>query len=180
MAIRNHRIQKYKEICSEIQNIVKNSQLEIKAIYLNGYLEFYPKGVNSLDEKLIEDNLMWLSNYPNTHKPFKDALNFYKKRKYDRNLLDNLRVSMEQLLKTIMKNDKPIEKQKEDLGNYLKDKKITKEIRNLYSGLLGHFTKYQNNNVKHNEKYNSEEIEFMIYLTGTFIRFLIQLEDREK
>ncbi len=39
------------------------------------------------------------------------------------------------------------------------------------------------NNVKHNDKVNESEIEFMLYLTGTFIRFLFvteSLDDRSE
>jgi hypothetical protein len=36
-----------------------------------------------------------------------------------------------------------------------------------------------NDAVKHNEKYSLDEIEFMIYLTGNFMRLLIQLSKKE-
>jgi len=34
---------------------------------------------------------------------------------------------------------------------------------------------YQNDAVKHGEKYAPHEIEFMIYLTGTFMKLLIEV-----
>lgn len=43
--------------------------------------------------------------------------------------------------------------------------------------LLYNVTKYQNNNVKHSEKCRKSEIELMIYLTGSFIRFIITIMD---
>jgi hypothetical protein len=41
--------------------------------------------------------------------------------------------------------------------------------------LLGGFAMYQNDAVKHGEKYAPHEIEFMIYLTGTFMKLLIEV-----
>ena len=41
-------------------------------------------------------------------------------------------------------------------------------------------TRYNNQNVKHDDKCASVETEYIIYLTGTFIRFLIQIDKREE
>lgn len=49
----------------------------------------------------------------------------------------------------------------------------------MYWKLINYYTKYQNNYAKHNDKVkvDSSEIEFILYLTGTFIRFLLTLGD---
>lgn len=57
----------------------------------------------------------------------------------------------------------------------MKSKGLHAHVTGMYHDLLfSHFTLYQNDAVKHGEKYSSPEIEFMIYLTGTFMRLLIQ------
>jgi hypothetical protein len=41
--------------------------------------------------------------------------------------------------------------------------------------VFGEYRLYQNDAVKHGEAFSEKEIEFMIYLTGTFMRLLLQL-----
>jgi hypothetical protein len=49
----------------------------------------------------------------------------------------------------------------------------------MYKGLLfGPYKQFQNDAVKHEEEFAENDIEFMIYLTGTFMRLLLQLEQK--
>lgn len=142
---------------------------------------FVPSGVRILDDGLVNDILWWLSDYPKVCKAFEQALIIYQTKdeaKY-RNLVDNLRFAVEQLLKQVLNNSKPIEKQQAELGRWLQTKGVNQEVINLYQALLnGPYTKLQNEAVKHNEKpFSTAEIEFLIYLTGTFIRLVLQSEN---
>jgi len=69
-----------------------------------------------------------------------------------------------------------LKNQKGPLGNYLKDKGTPTEIREMFATLVMYYDKYQNEYAKHNDKVRESEVEFMIYLTGTFMRFLLSLE----
>lgn len=137
----------------------------------------YPGGAALLDETLIQENLIWLEDHPSTLKAFEQALGMYLGKdgsKY-RNLLDNLRFAVEQLLRDILQNQKSLENQKDTLLPWLKSKGLHAHVTGMYHDLLfKHFALYQNDAVKHGEKYAPQEIEFMIYLTGTFMRLLIQ------
>ena len=44
-----------------------------------------------------------------------------------------------------------------------------------YLKLFDYYTTYQNNNVKHGENCSYNEIEFVIYLTGSFMRLLLSI-----
>jgi len=88
-----------------------------------------------------------------------------------------LRLSFELLLKKILNNKKSLKNQEKPLSEYLEGKNVPKELRNMYWKLIDYYAKYQNNYAKHYDKVSSLEIEFIIYLTGTFIRFLITLEE---
>ena len=138
----------------------------------------YPLGAKLLDEGSVNDVLAWLENYPKVAKHFEQALKIYYAGdigKY-RNLLDNLRFALEQLLKEVIGNKKSLENQQKELLNWLKQRGIHQEVVNLYNQLLfGQYFMYQNEAVKHNEAFSKDEIEFMIYLTGTFMRLLLQL-----
>ena len=68
----------------------------------------------------------------------------------NRAALDNLRLCIEQLMKETLGNSKPLEKQKDDFGKYLKTKGLPCELRTQALNTLDSFTRYQNNNVKHN------------------------------
>ena len=150
--------------------------IRITKIKNNGII-FQPKGAKLLDEKVVNDVLNWLTSYNIVCKNFKSALEKYQNKIYQRNLIDDLRLSLELLLKEILNNEKSLENQKKPLGKYLEEKNIPKELRNMYWQLINYYTNYQNNYAKHNDKVSSSEIEFLIYLTGVFIRFLITLED---
>ena len=160
----------------EIKEDIDLSLLDIKIKKTkNGEYIFYPAGAKLLDEEVINYILDELDCYPESYKKFESALKKYQEQKYERNLIDDLRLSIELLLKGILKNGKSLDNQQDFLGKYLKDKGTPKEIRNMFTKLIDYYAKYQNENVKHNDKVRESEVEFMIYLTGTFMRFLLSL-----
>jgi hypothetical protein len=141
----------------------------------------YPIGADFLDKEIINRDLLWLMAYPQVLAPFENALKSYTKADKDsrRNIQDDLRLALEELLKAVLNNEKGLENQKDYLLPWLKKKGVDTYIINLYQHLLFvHFKDYQNRSVKHKSKddYSEEEVEFMIYLTGTFMRLLLQLE----
>lgn len=95
--------------------------------------------------------------------------------------MDDLRFSLEVLVKAILKNSKSLENQKAELGNFLKKHSISVEIRNLYTDkILEFYTAYQNHNVKHNENYNDIEVDFIFEQTVVLMRLLIKLDNKKK
>jgi tetratricopeptide (TPR) repeat protein len=141
----------------------------------------YPSGDLFLDKGIIDCTLAGLEDYPEATKTFEEALRIYLNRQTSqyRNLLDNLRFSLEQLLKNILKNEKSLENQKSYLLPWLRERGLHSQVVNLYEKLLKTYQNYQNNAVKHNEDFSLHEIEFMIYLTGNFMRLLLQLAEQD-
>lgn len=137
----------------------------------------YRGGAKLLDDVPVADNLEWLDEHLSALKNFREALSIFLSKdsnKY-RNLLDNLRFAVEQLLRDILGNQKSLENQKEILLPWMKSKGLHAHVVNMYHDLLfKDFALYQNDAVKHGEKYSLNEIEFMIYLTGTFMRLPMQ------
>jgi len=112
-----------------------------------------------------------LEETPNPKKLYDDAITYL----YGidpRAALDNLRLCIEQLLKETLGNSKPLEKQKEDLGKYLKAKGLSREIRTQALNTLDSFTRYQNNNVKHNFKDEYAEMDFVFSMGESLIKVL--------
>jgi hypothetical protein len=83
-----------------------------------------------------------------------------------------LRLCIEQLMKEALENSKPLEKQKEDFGKYLKAKGFPSEIRTQALNTLDSYTKYQNNNVKHNFKDEYAEMDFVFSMGESLIKVL--------
>jgi hypothetical protein len=142
-----------------------------------------PTGARLLDEAVVESNLIWLSRYPAVLKPFEEALNLYlaKDPNQYRNMLDNLRFALEQMLRAVLNNQKSLENQKEEFLRWLKQHDVHGRIGSMYHDLLfGGFAGYQNDAVKHQEdKYTPAEIEFVLYATGTFLRLIQRLVEHE-
>ncbi len=165
-----------------IKALELSPQISVSIAKSNNQIILYPKGASLLDEAVVNQNLSWLESHPNVLKPFVKALIYYMggNKTEHRALLDNLRVALEQLLRNILKNKKPLEKQKELLLPWLKTQRINQHIIDMYDPLLKKFIDFQNEDVKHSsgEEFTENDIEFMIYLTGTFMRLLLQLEQK--
>jgi len=166
-----------KELSQSFSEDIRFSYVDVCIKSTKSGVIFYPKGARLLDERIINDVLDWLSSYPKIYNPFGNALALYQGKKYARELLDDLRFSLEQFFKKFLKIKKPY---KQTLSNYLGNKSISDKIIKMYTELYKFFENYQNKEVKHNKKFNPLEIEFVIYLTGNFLRFLIQVYEKTK
>jgi len=143
----------------------------------NGY-QIIPAGAVLLDKAVVDEVLQWLDDYPLVKAPFEEALRIYlsKDERMYRNLLDNLRLALEEMFRALLNNDRSLENQKEELLRWMRERKASQPIINMFSQLVfSEFRIYQNEFVKHKNKFNPQEVEFLIYLVGTFMRFLIVL-----
>ncbi len=148
----------------------------------NGEIIIYPRGEEILDKEVVNYVISGLEKYPNASKPFIQALKTYQGGDITqyRNLLDDLRFALEQLIKNILSSEKRgIEAHKNALRDWMREKKLHNNIPSLYKILLNDYAEYQNSAVKHDEKYSVDEVEFMIYLTATFMRLIIQLANED-
>lgn len=179
-------LEKYDYKTSSINAVVKRlrgiteltPQIEFRIARRNKSVTVYPAGVKVLDDGTVNDVLGWLSNYPEVAKPFERALKIYMKGEKEsyRNLFDDLRLALEQLLRQVLGNTKSLENQQAELLPWIKARNVHQQVVNMYGKLLfGPYSIYQNEAVKHNEQYSEKEAEFTIYLTGTFMRLLLQL-----
>ena len=170
--------------CDRIEDALELSPGIMIRLVRNGTTTaLYPAGVAMLDEVLVDGSLIWLSRYQTVVKPYGEALKLYltKDPNLYRNLLDNLRFTLEEMLRVVLKNGRSLENQKEEFLSWLKKHGAHSQIGNMYHQLLfGHFALYQNDAVKHQEdKYIQPEVEFMLYLTGTFLRLIQRLIENE-
>ena len=178
-----------------VQNIAEALELSgINAIICDtpdGF-KFYPANAELLDIKLVVDVLNWLSDYPDAKEKYNNALRLFLKGDRTRHVLDDCRLSLELFMKQILNSPASLENQNKEkkgksgetesqIGRYMKEKNVSKEVREMYSTLLKHYTTFNNENIKHDDAIiPGNEIEFFIYTTGMFIRFMISLVGDKK
>lgn len=165
-----------KELC-ELPKFSQNSKANDLLIKLSSRYSKYSNEVNKPQE-IITDTKHWLDPYPKAKHHYENALNKKSNNIFTRNLLDDLRFSFESLVKAILKNSKSLENQKSELGRFLKEKGCSGEIINLYTDkIMDFYTKYQNNNVKHEDNCKEIDVDFILELTTTLMRLLIKLDE---
>ncbi len=124
---------------------------------------------------LIEETKHWLDGYPPSLVLYERALQKYELQTHERNLLDDLRLALELLLKSLFSNEKSLENQFFLIGQFIKEKKGSTEFANMFVKLLDYYSKYQNNYIKHDDAVISEEIEFVMEITSSFMKHLVRL-----
>jgi hypothetical protein len=146
------------------------TEQEIGALNPNFDYTFLRPNINS---NLLKDNLSLLNDFPDAAKPYLSALNKLNEDTNERNLLDDLRLALEILLKKILNNNKSLENQLNEIGKFLEDRNVSVEVRNMFRTLLDYFSKYHNSYIKHNDLVKRDEIDLIVNLTGAFLSFLI-------
>jgi uncharacterized tellurite resistance protein B-like protein len=114
-----------------------------------------------------------LGKFPDSEVQYLSALEKIRQGIYERNSLDDLRLSLELLLKGILQNGKSSENQRPAITEFLKNKGVSPQIANLLWTLIDYYSKYQNEHVKHNDKVNPSDINFILDLTTSFIKQLL-------
>ena len=102
----------------------------------------------------------------------------HSKALYERNLLDNLRLSLELLLCDLIKNTKSLENQVQPLGLYLKARGGSPQLTNMFVKLIDYYCSYQNTYEKHDDAVIEEEVEFIFELTASFMKHFVRLSNR--
>lgn len=102
---------------------------------------------------------------------YRSGINKYADGIYERNVLDDMRLALELLVKQLLSNQKSLENQLSDLGQALHG--YHGELRNLIVKTLDYLCKYQNAYVKHNDAVDPAEIDYIIEQTSATINFLI-------
>ena len=140
----------------------------------NNY-KFFPYSDAFFDKALVLDILNWLEKYDKAKEQYRQALDYILTGKYDRQVIDCLRLALELFLKQLLRNNKSLENQMKALGTYIGEKNISNEISNMFFKLLECYEKYNNSHAKHDDSVNENEVDFLLYMTGSFMRFLVKL-----
>ena len=164
------------KFAKEVAEIINITRQNIKIIKDDNVYKIIKCNEKYLDESLIIQNIEMLNLYKDSKEQFLSAITCDRNIMDNRSIVDKLRLSVECLFKQILGNNKSLENQKNQIGEYLKNNNVDVSIRNMYSTLLDYYLKYNNNNVKHGNNVDDVELNYIIYLTGTFIYLITQIE----
>lgn len=168
------------ELVNKVVEALKLSNANVKILKKENDYELYPIHIEFLDEPLVIDNLIWLDKYKITKEHFSSAVKIQRKKQNYRNIVDELRFSLESFFQQLFSNKKSLENQKNNVGEFLKNNNISTTISNMYIKLFDLYTVYNNDNAKHGDNITEQEIDYLIYLTGSFIRLILQIEESKK
>lgn len=167
------------ELVNKVIEALKLSNANVKILKKEDSYELYPIHVEFLDIPLVIDNLIWLDRYNNTKKHFSNAVKMQRTKQNYRNIVDELRFSLESFFQQLFSNRKTLENQKNNVGEFLKNNNISPTISNMYIKLFDLYTIYNNDNAKHGDNITENEVDYLIYLTGSFIRLILQIEEEK-
>jgi hypothetical protein len=149
---------------------------ELKIRLITRYAHLDPRDTPAeVNETLVQETRHWLEGYPEALSLYSQALEKYEHGAFHRNLLDDLRLSLEKLLRVLFSNTKSLENQIQNVGQHIKDKGGSTELANMFVKLLDYYAKYNNSYVKHDDAVIEEEIEFILEITSSFMKHLVRL-----
>jgi hypothetical protein len=150
--------------------------LKIKLMSRYGHLNPEHES-DKINEALVEETRHWLNDYPEVLRVYEDALGKYEAGIYQRNLLDDLRLCLELLLKNLLINSKSLENQLPLLMSFAEKSSVSAEMRNMLLKLIDYYSKYHNSYIKHNDEVRESEIEIIMEMTCSFMKFLIKIKN---
>lgn len=170
-----------KELCDH-PSFGSSPNAERKALKIRlvtRYRHLDPKDTASeVNETLVEETKHWLGGFREALSLYEQALEKYEHRAFNRNLLDDLRLSLEKLLRVLFSNEKSLENQVPLVGSYIKQRGGSPELANMFVKLIDYYAKYHNSYVKHDDAVVEEEIEFVLEITSSFMKHLARLHAR--
>jgi len=165
----------YDFIVEEARRTIEITPIDIGYLFSGDTI--IKKGAKELDEKLILDNLTWLSKYPVIKQSYEASLKHYLGKNYP-DAITNAYASLEGLVKTLLNTEKRLDNDetRKNLINKLGLDGDWGQLLNYYCKLAHEFSS------RHGKKETGEKlelavelVEFYIYITGTFIRLISTL-----
>lgn len=166
-----------RELCDRVDPL--GERPEIVKLKNKLFIEF--PGCADQDQKtdmhrtLLVETRHWLADHPESRKLFNEALQKHDNGVFRRNTLDDLRLALELLLRSLFANEKSLENQIQAVGTFVSDRGGSKELANMFRTLVDYFSKYQNTYIKHDDAVIVAEVEFVFELTSSFMKHFIRL-----
>lgn len=172
-----------KELCDHpklpkpVDSSINNLKVQLIARYAS---QFGSVSSESLNTDLVNETQHWLVDYKASLALYQQALLKFNNSIFKRNLLDDLRVSLELLLKEVLNNNKSLENQIGNLGTFLSQNGGSKQFTNMFTKLVDYYANYQNTFIKHDDAVIEEEIEFIFEMTSSFMKHIVKIHLKSK
>lgn len=154
---------------------------QLKATTYTRFSHLFPEvEMENINVELIEETRHWLEPYSEAYKMFTEGVSKYKSGVLIRNLLDDFRLSLGLLCKELLGNDKSLENQLPIIGAYIKEKGGSAEVRNLFYKVIEYYGKYQNSFVKHSDAVIETEVDFVVEITCSMMKYLIKVNSADE
>ena len=164
-------------------NVILDNKKDKYEAKINEYLKRFDVGYLfsagkfiKIDEIICEPNvqevLEWIDKYPDAAKAYRAALKKISEKQYARNAIDDMRLSIESLIRSIMGTNRTLENQIQPVGAALKNKGVLPQAVTFITTMLTHYTKYQNDNVKHHDTLDIEDIEMIVSMTAIMMKYI--------
>jgi len=168
---------RFKEAVHRVVGISLNPPFLIHTDETTGSIHLLRAGAKLLDDKVINADLHWLTQYPKVESNFHQALILYQgfdgSDNQARVIYDQLRVSLETLFQAILENSKTLDNNKGGICEWLKSKGTHPNVVNIFGHLITQFDKFMND-PKHGRDYKPNDLEFMVYLTGILMWAILE------
>lgn len=166
-----------RELCDRVDPLGEQPEIvKLKTKLLMEFADFADQDqLTDMHRTLLVETRHWLADHPESQKLFKEALQKHDHGIFRRNTLDDLRLALELLLRSLFGNGKSLENQIPAIGVFVQDRGGSPELANMFQKLVDYFSKYQNTYVKHDDAVIAGEVEFDFELASSFMKHLIRL-----
>jgi Glu-tRNA(Gln) amidotransferase subunit E-like FAD-binding protein len=162
-----------------IQKCISESptDLNLRIVKIKKLYSIFPKGSELLDDKLVDDslNILTKSKYESVKVAFEKGLKEYLESSQDKSKLKNclrdMQLAMDELSKIVLK-DKNV-----GVKHLIKNENWPKTgLNNYFKKMLFEYNEMLDKLSKHSSvsKFSEKEVESVIYLTGLFIRLILE------
>lgn len=168
-----------RELCDhrmvQQMNASESTKLKVQLFTRYGHLADQVVLPTDLDQVLVEETRHWLSSFPKSLDLYNTAQQKREHGVFNRNVVDDLRLSFETLLHELLGNSKSLENQLQALGTFIKEREGSPELANMFVKLVDYYTKYQNTYAKHDDAVADLEVDFVFEVTSCFMRHLVRI-----
>jgi hypothetical protein len=175
-APQQHRI--IRELCEHVTGFQpeRSDIRQLKVLLATQYRKYdTDTGATTINETLIEETRHWLDACPEALNLYNEAIGKFRSSVFERNILDDLRLALELLLRATLHNSRSLENQVSALGAFIKERGGSPELSNMFTKLVEYHTRYQNTYVKHADNVIEQEIEFIIEITSAFMKHVVRM-----
>lgn len=169
-----------KKFIELVSDCLESSHIPYELYKDNGEYFIFPKGAEELDNALVSSILIWLEEYPKSHKAFVKAIKSYSKLTDENasDVADLFRKALETFFKEFFDSSKSLENLKSEYGKYMKEKGVPAGLSNNFETLLKSYTIFMNDYAKHQDRTSKDVLEYIMYQTGNIIRLIITLDNK--